>query len=345
MTDSQWEQLLDVIDGKLLRPLPVGFIVDCPWLPGWMGVDVSYYLANETVWFEANRKAVTEFPEVWFFPGFWAEFGMCTEPSAFGAKCTFPRDEFPFPKAIVRDLAQIDELEEPDPETDGLLPLVLNRLKWARPHIENLGHKIRFSVSRGPLNVAAFVLGATEFMLALKTEPARIHRLLDITTEFLCRWHRLQKETFPTIDGIMVLDDVVGMLGEADFREFAFPYLKRVFSCIDVRVRFFHNDAPCAQSARYYPELGINLLNPGFRETLSELRRWTNDAVVLMGNVPPRDVLAAGTPAQVRDAVTQMLDKLDGHHRLIVSCGGGVPPGVRAENIRAMLEAVRQHTS
>jgi hypothetical protein len=40
---------------------------------------------------------------------------------------------------------------------DGLLPFVLNRLKLAQPHIEAAGHKIRFAVARGPLNIASFL--------------------------------------------------------------------------------------------------------------------------------------------------------------------------------------------
>jgi hypothetical protein len=96
MTDRQWNDLLAVLRGEILNPLPVGFIVDCPWLPGWQGLDIADYLSSETLWFETNRKAIETFPDVWFLPGFWSEFGMCTEPSAFGSRCVFPRNEFPF---------------------------------------------------------------------------------------------------------------------------------------------------------------------------------------------------------------------------------------------------------
>jgi hypothetical protein len=32
MTDSAWNDLLRIIGGELLDPLPVGFIIDSPWL-------------------------------------------------------------------------------------------------------------------------------------------------------------------------------------------------------------------------------------------------------------------------------------------------------------------------
>ena len=40
MTDLQWYDLLRVLDGELLDPLPVGLIVDCPWLPGLVGASI-----------------------------------------------------------------------------------------------------------------------------------------------------------------------------------------------------------------------------------------------------------------------------------------------------------------
>ena len=52
----------------------------------------------------------------------------------------------------------------PDPRRDGLLPFVVKRLQHCRPRIEAAGHAIRFAVSRGPLNVASFLMGTTEFL-------------------------------------------------------------------------------------------------------------------------------------------------------------------------------------
>lgn len=341
MTDSQWNHLLAVVQGKPLPCPPAGFIIDCPWLPNWAGRDILDYFTDEGLWFEANRKAVETFPQLLFLPGFWSEFGMCSEPSAFGAKCLFYRNEFPFAEKVIRDLAQIDDLPEPNPATDGLLPFMLNRLKSARPRIEGLGHRIRFSVSRGPLNVASFLMGAPEFLLALKTDPGKMRRLLGLVTGFLKRWHRLQRETFPTIQGIFLLDDIVGFIGEQDFREFALPCFKELYA-VDVPVKFFHNDAQCAKSIGFYPEIGINLYNPGVFNTLTELRRMCGNRLAILGNVPPRDVLAKGSPAEVRSAVKKLLAEASDPSRLILSCAGGMPPGVSTENLRAFIEAATQ---
>ena len=222
-------------------------------------------------------------------------------------------------------------------------PLVLNRLKWAQPHIESLGHRIRFSVSRGPLNIACFLMGTTEFLTALKTDPGRAHRLLRVVTDFLKEWHDIQRSTFPSIDGVLVLDDIVGFVGEEDFVEFALPFLREIYAT-DAAVRLFHNDAPCASSIRYYPEIGINLFNPGIDTPLAELKALSADRLTVLGTIPPRDVLAQGTPEDVRSAVRQLLQQATDRSRLVLSCGGGMPPGVTTENIRAFVSEARAIT-
>jgi uroporphyrinogen-III decarboxylase len=338
MTDSQWERLLAAVRGEPSFAPPLGFIIDSPWLPNWFGIRILDYFTNEQLWFEANRQAIETFPEIIFLPGFWSEFGMCTEPSAFGARCIFYPDEFPFAEKVIRKPGQIDELPEPNPATDGLLPFMLNRLASALLRIEALGHRIRFSVSRGPLNIASFLMGTTEFLMALKTAPDQMQKLLALITRFLKRWHALQRKTFATIDGIFILDDVVGFIGDEDFTRFALPCLKELYA-EDVSVKFFHNDAQCAKSLKYYPDAGINLYNPGVFNTLSELREISGRRLAILGNIPPRDVLAQGSPAEVRAAVGKLLAEAADGSKLVLSCAGGMPPGVTTENVRAFIQA------
>ena len=52
MNDKQWQILLDVIAGKAVNPLPVGFIIDSPWLPGWAGVSTLDYYTSDTLWLD-----------------------------------------------------------------------------------------------------------------------------------------------------------------------------------------------------------------------------------------------------------------------------------------------------
>lgn len=342
MTDQQWETLKKVVRGEIVSPAPVGFIIDSPWLPNWYGIRILDYFSNDELWLKANLKAIGEFPDVMFLPGFWSEFGMCTEPSAFGVRCTFPPDEFPFAHKIIQSSEDIDSLPTPNPKTDGLLPFVLNRLKLAQPRIEAAGHKIKFAVARGPLNIASYLMGSTEFLTTMMMEPERAETLMKKITAYLKDWLHLQMETFPSIDGIFMLDDIIGFMGEPEFCTFGLPYFKELFDA-SVSVKFLHNDAPCRASAPFLPEMGVNLFNMGFDITLDELKQLTQGKVTLLGNIPPRDVLASGTPEQVIKATTDLINSLQDKSRVILSCGGGMPPGVSTGNIWAFINAVRNH--
>jgi len=342
MRSEQWDMLLAVINGEVIEPIPVGFVIDSPWLPGWARISTIDYFSSEQMWFEANLKAVRKFPDIIFLPGFWAEFGMCTEPSAFGSKCSWQENELPYAHKIITDIQDIHSLSKPNPKTDGLLPLVLNRLKHYQGQIEQAGHAIKFAVSRGPLNVASFLTGSTEFLMAIRTNPDETHRLLEIVTNFIIDWLELQAGTFASIDGIFILDDIVGFLGEEDFKEAALPYLRRIFQSLDVAVKFFHNDAPGLICAPYLPQIGVNLFNFSFQHTLAQMKELTNpdkSGLTLLGNIPTRDVLAAGTPEDVRNSVKAALESVSDKSRIILSCGGGMPPDVSTENIEAILSA------
>ena len=339
MTDTQWNRLVSIVNGNQQPDVQTGFIIDSPWLPNWYGISLLDYFSNDELWLKANLAAIETFPEVMFLPGFWSEYGMCTEPSAFGAKCIFWKNEFPFAEKVIKQPEDIDQLTVPNPETDGLLPFMLNRLAKAQPTIESAGHRIRFSVSRGPLNIASFLMGATELMMAIVMDPDRIHRLMRIITDFLKRWHEIQRQTFPTIEGTMMLDDIVGFVGEDDFLAFGFPYIKEIYDAFPAKVNLFHNDADFRVSVKHYPDMNVNLYNPGIYMSVNEIMEATDGRLTVLGSIPPRDVLATGTPEQVYQETTDLLRNLKDRSRFILSCAGGMPPDVTTVNIRAMIKA------
>jgi len=339
MTDKQWNILLDVINGKELSSPPVGFIIDSPWLPKWHGIKILDYFSNDDLWLKANLDAMNTFPDVIFLPGFWSEYGMCSVPSAFGAITSFPENEFPHAKKCVNSIEDMEKLTKPNPRRDGLAPLLTNRLLLNKSKIEDSGHKIRFSVSRGPLNVATHLMGVSEFLMAMMMNPEETHRFLNTITEYLIEWHDLQKELIPSIDGILVLDDIIGFIGEQEFLEFGLPYFKRLYNR-DVSVKFLHNDADCRTSLPYLNEMGINFFNMGFDIPINELKQLTDNKITMLGNIPPRDVLANGSIDEIKAEVKKLMSGLDTKSRLILSCGGGMPPDVSTGQIRAFCEAV-----
>lgn len=340
MTNQQWQSLLHVVNGDA-TDAPIGFIIDSPWLPGWAGVSTLDYYTSDAVWFDANKKAIDMFPQAMFLPGFWSEYGMCTEPSAFGSRLTWSDSSLPHAHKIIQQTDDIFHIPVPNVKTDGLLPFVINRLRNNQSAIKDMGHEIRFAVARGPLNIASFLMGTTEFLMAVAMNPEKVHTLLEKIVIFTIDWLQYQKECFPTIDGILILDDIVGFIGEDDFQNFALLNLKRIFSSFNAGIRLFHNDAAGLVSAPYLHEIGVNIFNFSYSHPMAEMRAAAGDEVTLLGNLPPRDVLAAGRPDDVIAACRDMTASIEDHSRIIWSCGGGMPQDVSSENLRAFIRTVK----
>src|SRR5512144_2858167 len=145
MNGQQWQTLVATIRGERVAPLPTGFIIDSPWLPNWAGHTILDYFNSEQIWFDDHLKAATTFPRTIFFPGFWSEYGMCNEPSAFGSTLMWAENECPFAGTVLRSTDDIQYLKKPDPRRDGLLPLIVNRLKRYEPRINDAGHQVKIA--------------------------------------------------------------------------------------------------------------------------------------------------------------------------------------------------------
>jgi uroporphyrinogen-III decarboxylase len=344
MTDKSWTDLISLIKGEKLNFQPVGFIIDSPWIPGWYGISNIQFYASDEQWLKSNLKAINMFPDAWFLPGFWSEYGMCTEPSAFGARMVWLEKNLPHAEKTMKGIEDIASLPQPNVRTDGLLPFVISRLKENEKSMREAGHEVKFAISRGPLNIASFLMGTTEFMMALAMNPDESKILLDKITKFICDWLAYQKECFPSIDGIFILDDIMGFVGDYEFNEFVMPVFKKIFSTFDASARFLHNDAQGLITAKYLKDINVNMFNFSFEHSLAEIRQLAGPEVVLVGNIPPRDVLAAGTPEQVVQAVKKAAGEITDHSRILWSAGGGLPPDVKSENLIAFINAVKEYT-
>ncbi len=334
-----WERFLQVARGGQVERVPVALIVDSPWLPGYAGVDARDYFSLPELWLQVNMGLLTRFPAVAWLPGFWVEYGMAAEPSAFGARVVWHPDRPPSIEPVRGGLASLDGVKPADPQEHGLLPLVLRRYMDARQRLAAQGLRIRMVAARGPLAVASWLLGVSELMIALKRQPDGVRPLLDVLTETIIAWLQAQAEAVGGVEGILLLDDIPGMLSPQLFDALAAPYLVRILEAFSGLVRIYHNDTPCPHLLTRLAGLPFEVWNFSHETDIGLVQAAMPDKA-LLGNVPPLQVLAQGTPDQVRAAAAACIRKTGGRG-LILSAGGGVSPGTPAENIDALVETTR----
>jgi len=165
-----------------VEPLPIGLssiVPGCRGGAGWRSRNTSRARRCG----RCQPQAVETFPEFMFIPGFWSEFGMCTEPSALERAASFRATLFPMRRRCSRASNRFWRSRNPILPLTGFCPLSstgcagTSRDRGPRPQAPLL-HLAR-SVQYRDLPD-----GMTEFLIALKTEPETVHRLLRVITDF-----------------------------------------------------------------------------------------------------------------------------------------------------------------
>jgi uroporphyrinogen decarboxylase len=342
MRPEQWQTFKQAAKRVPGTRTPVALIVDSPWIPGYLGIShLSYYLDPET-WFQANLRIAREFPEVILFPSWWVEYGMATETSAYGNRIHFRPDQPPGQSPVLARIEDAGALPAVNPYTDGLMAFALERYRMHGPRIREAGYTMPVVAARGPLCLASYLRGITDFMLDLADNPGAVHQLLGHTTATVVAWLRAQAEVIgDSVEGILVLDDIVGFLPAQIYREFAHPYLRRICEAFPSHwVKVYHNDANVRPFLGELAETGFDVLNWSHKVDVAEAAARTDGRLCLMGNIAPLEIGVRGTPEMVEERARDILAKTRGKN-IILSVGGGVSPGMPRENILALCAAGR----
>jgi len=341
MRPEQWQAFKQAAKGAPAARPPVALIVDSPWIPGYVGIGHLDFFLDPEAWFQANLKVLRDFPDVIPFPSWWVEYGMAIEPSAYGNRIHFWPDQPPAQTPMLARIEDAASLPVLNPATDGLMAFALQRYRMQRARILDAGFTMPVVAARGPLCLASFLRGVTELLLDVVENPEAVHRLLERTTRTVIDWLKAQAEAVgETVEGILVLDDIPGMLSAKAYREFAHPYLKQICDAFPPEwVKVYHNDANIRPFLRELPDTGFDVLNWSHKVDVAEAIEKTGGRFCLMGNVPPLEVGVRGTADMVRKSARDVLAKSAGT-RLILSVGGGVSPGMPRENVLALTEAL-----
>ncbi len=343
MRPEQWETFKKAARMEKLDKVPMALIIDSPWIPGYLGLNHMDYYLDPELWFQSNLKIHQEYPDIIFIPSWWMEYGMAAEPSALGTKIKFWQDNTPSEYHTLYHLEDIDNFPEYEVEYDAFMAMTLHRIKMQKQRILDNGYILPIATSRGPLCTAGFVRGTTEFMIDLVESPEYSHKLINLCTNLIIDWLKAQAKFMgDTVEGIFILDDIVGFINEEHYQEFAHPYLKKICDAFPKDwVKIYHNDADINACLEHLPDCGFNVLNWGKQTDIEEVKSRVGDRICLMGNVNPLEIGVRGTPEDVFDATMDVLEK-SGGKGIILSVGGGTSPGMPRENILAMQKALNE---
>jgi len=255
-----------------------------------------------------------------FVPYLMPWFGTIVAASAFGCEISWPNKQDPasnpryYPVKTVED---IKNLQIPDPQKDGLMPRVLEFLKYMK---ENSFLPVGITDFQGPLTTANQLMGYDKLIYLMYDHPDAMHELMSKVTECLIRWVKAQKEVIgEPLDwcisdqqvytgehaGVWFSDDDAVLMSEATYRDFVVPYNSRILEAFGGGcVHYCGNATHHAENFLNTKGLkALNIYNLYNIPSVAELQKKLQDKVVLM--------VCDFTPVDHEAYFTEMLSTLD----------------------------------
>jgi uroporphyrinogen-III decarboxylase len=298
-----------------------------------------YFDAEEKMETQLRLKAL--FPEALVLPGVWADFGVVLEVSAFGGQLLWFEQGAPYIMPSMGEVSGIDRLKAPEPGKGGLMPAFLAQQQVMIRKLKARGMELdRWIMAMGPAEIAGLLLGYEKYYMALYDDPGRIRTLMELLTDFLIRWLRLQEAAIGGAQVMMIADHVCSQVRPEHLREFILPCMKAIYSAFPRAVRIYHNEG--FHGDRHIETIlrfGADLWHFGSDvHSLPEVYAKVGDGIVPFGGLNPHGAIRLGTPEEVRKEAGAVVEAARGR-RLLLSTGTGTTPDAPLDNVRAMIEA------
>jgi uroporphyrinogen decarboxylase len=316
------------------------------FLGGWLNLDGEAYHLDAKIMLDAQIEFNKRFQGTGILG---PNFGVCLEPSAFGAKIKFSKIDPPWVIKMCEEFDDLKEyvnqLKEPNPMFDGYLPLFYQTYF----HMNNLADD-QLEAPLGVIasfDIAALLVGLDNLFLSVKLEPETAHKLLGKINRFLINFIETKAKLFGVtkFEIIDIYGDYAGYLSREDFMEFIAPYNKEIYNYFSggpKTVNWYHCDGTLGHLIDLIPETGCNCLYSFDPYTdIDKFIDKIGDKVSLVGNIDPINVLRNGTTEEVQTKCKEIIQKGKRAEGFVMSAGGELVHGTPPENIDILLEAVK----
>jgi uroporphyrinogen decarboxylase len=245
----------------------------------------------------------------------------------------------------IADVTRHAEYRFPDPEAPHRFAAVEKALaRFDRQRAIVLNLRDGFSDMRD-------LLGYEGALMALLLEPQAFSELLDRVVEYNLQLAAAARKRFD-LRIVATTDDVANAAGllirPNTYFELVAPKFRQVmqgYKSLGYRV-IKHCDGNIDAVLDYWIDSGIDCLDPidpggGYR--MGSMKARIGSRVCLKGNVDCTGALCSGTPEEVEAEVRQCMAAGGVGGGLILSSSNTIHRGVKPENYRAMLDALRRH--
>ncbi|HEX9187672.1 MAG TPA: uroporphyrinogen decarboxylase [Vicinamibacteria bacterium] len=255
-----------------------------------------------------------------------------------GIPFDFQAGEGPVIQAPVRTAGDVAVLRRIDPRED--LEMVLEAIRLLRRELA----VPLIGFAGAPFTLASYAVEGGHSSHFARTkglmygDPATWHRLAGLFAEVVADYLRAQVEA--GVQAVQLFDSWIGALDEADYREFVFPHVRRIFDALaDVDVPKIHFGTGTGHLLAVQREAGGTVIGVDWRTPLDEGWRRAGEGVAVQGNLDPTLLFAPRDRLLAR--VDDVLRRAAGRPGHVFNLGHGILPGTPVDAVRAVVDHLR----
>lgn len=239
----------------------------------------------------------------------------------------------------VRSNEDVDRLRTIDPRKS--LSFALDALRLARRKLNDSVPLIGFAGA--PFTLASYLVeGGSSGDFArtksfMREDAARWRTLMDKITDSTVSYLRAQIDA--GADALQLFDSWAGALTPEEYRTWAFPHSRRIFSELKGRVPLIHFGTRTGPFLESLAEAGGDVIGVDHRIGLGAAWERVGDRAI-QGNLDPRVLLS--DLKTIRLETARVLSEAAGRPGHIFNLGHGVLPQTPEENVKALVRMVRE---
>jgi len=173
-------------------------------------------------------------------------------------------------------------------------------------------------------------------------QPSVWHGLAELLAQVAADYLIAQAEA--GAQALMLFDSWVGVLNEADYREFALPHVQALFASLAATgVPLIHFGTGTGHLLGALREAGGDVIGVDWRLPLDAARGILGGGVAVQGNLDPTLLLAPRE--RLLAGVNDVLARAAGRAGHVFNLGHGVLPATPVENVRAVVEHVHARSA
>ena len=261
-----------------------------------------------------------------------------------GVRYQYNREDIHHP--VEGPVATKDDLanwQPPDPDA----PWRLGRLEELVARFK--GKRTVYFHHRADFMWAVYVMGMEGLLMSFLDDPELAHEVLERVGR--CNEAIARRAARAGADIVGLADDYAGNSGPLmslpHFDEFLLDRYKRAVNAIkeEGALCMKHCDGNIMPLIDRFLSVPIDILNPiepTVGMDIGQVKRDYGDRVALSGNIDCADLLTFGQPAEVEEAVIDVIRQAGQGGGLIISSSNSIHSAVKPENLKAMIDATHR---